>query len=29
VTQSNDAANYNFFQLRQPLYLVLRFNLGF
>jgi hypothetical protein len=29
VTQSNDASNYNFFQLRQPLYLVLRFNLGF
>lgn len=29
VTQSGDASNYNFFQLRQPLYLVLRFNLGF
>jgi TonB-dependent SusC/RagA subfamily outer membrane receptor len=29
VTQSADAANYNFFQQRQPLYLVLRFNLGY
>ncbi len=29
VTQSVDASNYNFFQLRQPLFLVLRFNLGY
>lgn len=29
VTQSADAANYNFFQLRQPLILLVRFNLGY
>ena len=29
VTQSSDAANYNFLQQRQPLVMVLRFNLGY
>jgi hypothetical protein len=29
VTQSADSPNYNFVQLRQPLFLVLRFNLGY